>query len=174
MIDTPFQPDFLQRVKHHVEREESLLSQLQQALRQLGRLRPNDTGSATNEDLLRDPLLLSQLSAEAESLSRSRRELRIEAANSLGITTKEIQFASLLKRLGTPNALEVAESIKQVRKNLTRTLGILQASIRSLLIERQLIEVSLEALGVGVIQEKYDESGGRLTIHPESHLETRS
>ncbi|WP_145200096.1 hypothetical protein [Thalassoglobus polymorphus] len=165
------------------------MSQLQQTLRQLGRLRPDDSRSATNEKqlngpllnspllngpLVNGPLLLGQLSAEVESISRSRRQLKNEAAKSLGVTTKEIHFSSLLKRIGTPNALEVAESIRQVRKDLTRTLGILQASIRSLLIERQLIEVSLEALGVGVIQEKYDESGERLTIHPESHLETRS
>ncbi len=173
MTDTNWQSGFLQRVKQHIEREKSLLNQLQLTLQQLGTIQLRGTRTSNNEPPT-DMVGLGQISSEAEALARSRGALREEAATLLEMESKDLQFAGILERLESPIALELRESLDHVRRSVTRTFGLLRASIRSLLIERQLVEVSLEALGVGAIQETYDESGERLIIHPESHLETRS
>jgi len=118
---------------------------------------------------------------EVESVHHSRKQLRDSVADFLDCAPEDVRMDRLLdssrKQSSSEIKTEVAScrsSVRQIRQKVNRTLGILQAVVRSLLVERQLVELALSALGTGVAQERYNASGERLLVHTNTPLETRA
>lgn len=181
MSDVPISSELILQIEEQFAREERFLEQLQETLRAVSGT-TEQTESSSPQRAVSIPIQQFQLIlVEVESVHLSRQKLRNTVAEFIGCSPDEVRMDRLLdssrEQSSDGVATEVAScrtSIRHLRQKVNRTLGMLQAVVRSLFVERQLVELALSSLGAGVAQERYNASGERLLIHTDSPLETRA
>ena len=181
MINAPISAELVLQIEEQFAREEQFLESLQQALQAVTATHETDESEA-NERPVSIPLQQFQaILVEVETVHHSRRQLCESVAKFLDCSPEDVRMDHLLDSSRTAVSSEIStnvascrSSVRQIRQKVNRTLGTLQAVVRSLLVERHLVELALTSLGASAAQERYNASGERLLVHTNTPHETRA
>jgi hypothetical protein len=166
---------YLQRINEQLSAEELILDEIETILAALNKL-------DTVDDLLSiqsaEQVELKDLLARIPELSATRRKLRSDLAHELVCPPHHVSLYELTNSYFKENSISENElspqDLKTLQKKIVRTSGKLKATVSNLLLKRQIVEVSLSALGVTTKQDRYTATGEKLSEQATSLIETRS
>lgn len=169
----------LAKILKHLQSEEETLSQIAKALQavRFSHRLANFDGERGSTSLA-NANLLQKLIAIHQKMTESRHLLIDDLARTLEWVPEQVTLSRLLKHFELEDFeighRLVAEKISILRRRAARVLGTLQASIWTMLTERQLLEISFQALGGGIFNETYTATGTRNDVSPRTFIETRA
>lgn len=166
---------YLKRINEQISAEELILDKIDTTLAALNKL-------DTVDDLLSiqsaEQIELKELLARIPELSATRRKLRSDLAHELVCPPHHVSLYELTNSYFEENSNSGNElspqDLKVLQKKIVRTSGKLKAAVSNLLLKRQIVEVSLSALGVTTKQDRYTATGEKLGVQAAPQIETRS
>lgn len=115
---------------------------------------------------------IAELEREMEQLRHSREQFQRKLVGEFNIKTDKQQLSQIFELLRNSPGERVddisidPQAIRQLEINLAKTIRLRQVVIQSLLLEKQVVELSLNILGIESSTERYNAAGTRVPAFP--------